>query len=79
MTGRRHLPFNKDVLSPFLLGMAAFITQIYLLREFSAQFFGNEISFAVCLASWFLWGGLGCLWASRFGRHTISPVTRLLQ
>jgi len=72
------IPSNKN-LSPFLLGMSAFITQIYLLREFGAQFFGNEISFAVCLASWFFWGGMGSLWTSRFGQKGVSPVTRLLQ
>jgi spermidine synthase len=55
---RKHLP-------PFLLGFLALSFQIYLLREFSVHFYGNEITFGFILASWFLWGGVGSLFASR--------------
>ena len=55
---RKHLP-------PFLLGFLALSFQIYLLREFSVHFYGHEITFGFILASWFLWGGVGSLFASR--------------
>lgn len=50
---------------PFLLGFLALSFQIYLLREFSVHFYGNEITFGFILASWLLWGGVGSLFASR--------------
>jgi spermidine synthase len=52
-------------LPPFLLGFLALSFQIYLIREFSVHFYGNEIMFGFILASWLLWGGLGSLFASR--------------
>lgn len=50
---------------PFLLGFLALSFQVYLLREFSVHFYGNEITFGFILASWLLWGGAGSLYASR--------------
>jgi len=47
-----------------LLGLLAASLQIFLLREFAAQFYGNELVFGLVLASWLLWGGCGSLWAS---------------
>jgi spermidine synthase len=44
-----------------LLGFMAASFQVYLLREFSAQFYGNELTFGLFLGSWLLWGGLGSL------------------
>ncbi|HMA54931.1 MAG TPA: hypothetical protein VKT17_10735, partial [Acidobacteriota bacterium] len=35
--------------------------QVYLLREFAAEFYGNELIFGLFLGSWLLWGGLGSL------------------
>ncbi|MFQ6110315.1 MAG: hypothetical protein ACE5L7_12260, partial [Candidatus Aminicenantales bacterium] len=55
-----------NVLAPFLLGFIALSFQIFLLREFSVHFYGNEITFGLLLASWLLWGGLGSISASRF-------------
>lgn len=55
---RKHLP-------PFLLGFLALSYQIYLLREFSAHFYGNEITFGFILGSWLFWGGLGSLFAAK--------------
>jgi len=55
---RKHLP-------PFLLGFLALSFQIFLLREFSVHFYGNEITFGFILASWLLWGGLGSTFASK--------------
>jgi spermidine synthase len=48
-------------LPAFLLGFQAGSFQIYLLREFSAVFTGNELTFGLFLGSWLLWGGLGSL------------------
>jgi spermidine synthase len=52
-------------LPPFLLGFLALSFQIYLLREFSVHFYGNEITFGFILAAWLLWGGIGSISASR--------------
>ncbi len=48
-----------------LLGFVATTWQIYLIREFAAQFHGSELTFSFVLAAWLLWGGLGGLWAGR--------------
>lgn len=55
---------NKNA-PPFLLGFLALSFQIFLLREFSVHFYGNEITFGFILASWLLWGGVGSLCASK--------------
>ncbi len=55
---------NKHV-PPFLLGFLALSFQIFLLREFSVHFYGNEITIGFILASWLLWGGVGSLYASK--------------
>ncbi len=62
----------KDTLPAFLLGFMATAFQIYLLREFSAQFYGNELNYGLVLASWLLWGGLGSLAAGRRKRPWTS-------
>ena len=48
----------------FILGLLAASFQIFLLREFAAQFFGNELVFGLVLAAWLFWGGCGSFWAS---------------
>ncbi|MBN2206598.1 MAG: fused MFS/spermidine synthase [Candidatus Aminicenantes bacterium] len=48
-----------------LLGALAMTGQILLLREFAAQFYGNEMTYGLVLASWLLWGGLGSLAGDR--------------
>jgi spermidine synthase len=63
----------KNQLPPFLLGFLALSFQIFLLREFSVHFYGNEITFGFILASWLLWGGLGSLFASRI-RWNVSRL-----
>lgn len=55
----------KNSLPPFLLGFLALSFQIFLLREFSVHFYGNEITFGFILAAWLLWGGLGSITASK--------------
>jgi len=56
-----------------LLGFLATAFQIFLMREFSVHFHGNELTFGFVLASWLLWGGLGSLLASR-----LKPSDRIL-
>jgi len=53
-------------LAAFLLGFIATSSQILLLREFNAHYYGNELTFGLVLASWLLWGGLGSILASRW-------------
>jgi spermidine synthase len=49
----------------FGLGAAAASIQVFFLREFGAQFQGNELVYGLVLAAWLLWGGLGSLRASK--------------
>jgi spermidine synthase len=58
---------------PILLGFLATAFQIFLMREFSVHFHGNELTFGFVLASWLLWGGLGSLLASQ-----LKPSDRIL-
>lgn len=60
----RNLGLRED-LPAFSLGLLATSLQILLLREFSAYFYGNELTFGIVLASWLLWGGLGSLTAGK--------------
>lgn len=54
-------------LSPaFLLGFLATSFQVFLAREFSAHFYGNEMTFGFVLAAWLLWSGLGSILASKY-------------
>jgi spermidine synthase len=46
-------------LSLLLIGFAAIIGQILLIRELLVVFYGNELSTAVVLASWLIWTSLG--------------------
>jgi spermidine synthase len=50
---------------PIVLGFLAIAFQIVLLREFSAFFFGNEITFGIVLGTWLLWGGLGSIFGEK--------------
>jgi spermidine synthase len=63
----------RKYLPPFLLGFLALSFQIFLLREFSVHFYGNEITFGFILASWLLWGGLGSI----FGAKVKWKISRL--
>ncbi len=63
-THTRNLGLRRN-LPAFSLGLLATSLQILLLREFSAYFYGNELTFGIVLASWLLWGGLGSLAAGK--------------
>ena len=43
----------------FLIGFAAIVGQILLIREDLVVFYGNELSTAIILATWLLWTSLG--------------------
>lgn len=55
-----HLGLRRDP-AAFALGFLACSAQIYILREFAAQFQGNEVTYGFVLSAWLLWGGLGSL------------------
>jgi spermidine synthase len=55
-------------LPPFLLGFLAASFQIYVLREFAAEFYGSELVFGLLLGAWLFWGGLGSLARPPAGR-----------
>ncbi len=48
------------------MGFLSLSFQIFLLREFSVHFYGNEITYGLLLAAWLFWGGAGSISASRF-------------
>ncbi|MFC2163500.1 fused MFS/spermidine synthase [Acidobacteriota bacterium] len=56
----------KLSIPPLGLGFLACSFQIILIREFSAHFYGNEITFGLLLGSWLLWGALGSIAAGKF-------------
>jgi len=62
----------------FRLGFLAAAWQIFLLREFAAQFYSSEICLGFVLAFWLLWGGLGSQAAGgdRPGRRTAESCLR---
>ena len=64
------------IIPPFLLGFSATSFQIFLLREFTAHFAGNEMTYGLVFGSWLLWGGLGSLAASRFD-YKLKSLVRL--
>ncbi len=55
----------RPALPALSLGWLAATAQIYLLREFSAQFHGSELTYAFVLAAWLFWGGVGSAVAGR--------------
>jgi spermidine synthase len=62
----------------FLLGLLAASLQVFLLREFSAHFYGNELTFGLVLAGWLFWGGIGSLRASK-NVQSGAGLSRLLE
>lgn len=62
----------RPFIPPLLLGFLSSSFQIILLREFSAHFYGNELTLGIVLASWLLCAGLGSLLARN--RHSARPL-----
>jgi len=54
--------------------------QVLILREFSVQFAGNEITFGIILGAWLLWTGIGSLSGSffKFSRTKFSGLYYLV-
>lgn len=48
-----------------LMGFSFIITQVVVIRELLVVFMGNELSIAIILANWLLWGALGSYLAGR--------------
>jgi len=65
-----------NFIPPFFLGFLSLSFQIFLLREFSVHFYGNEITYGLLLATWLLWGGLGSICSSKF-KFNVSVFPRI--
>ena len=65
-----------NFIPPFFLGFLSLSFQIFLLREFSVHFYGNEITYGLLLATWLLWGGLGSIISSKF-KFNVSVFPRI--
>jgi spermidine synthase len=60
------------IYSVFSLGFTTIITQIILLREFLAVFYGNELVIGIILANWMILTGIGAFLGKYFGYRKIS-------
>jgi len=66
---RRRLP-------SLLLGFLSLSFQIILLREFTAHFYGSELSLGILLAGWLMWAGLGSIAAHRI-RYSVRRLNHI--
>jgi len=57
----------------FLLGGISIVGQIILLREMVTVFYGNEIAYAIILASWLVWVSIGSFSISCFSKYIRNP------
>ncbi len=57
----------------FLLGLTSILAQTILMRDLAAVFYGNELSYAVGLASWLVWVGLGSLFFQEVLKKVRQP------
>ncbi|MBN1870793.1 MAG: methyltransferase domain-containing protein [Candidatus Omnitrophica bacterium] len=71
MKKNRDLPI---VISAFVLGLTSLIGQILLLRELVTVFYGNEMAYAVILASWLFWIAVGSYVAGSLSPFIKSSV-----
>jgi spermidine synthase len=60
------------VFSILALGIAEILTQLVVIREFLAVFYGNELVIGILLANWLLISGIG----SYVGRHVVRIVNK---
>ncbi len=68
---------NPVLLVVIATGISSVVTQLLTIREFLAQFQGNEFVIALILFSWLIQGGLGTI-ISRFFCERMTPSTNLL-
>jgi spermidine synthase len=59
-------------------GISSVLTQLLTIREFLAQFQGNEIVIALILFNWLTLGGIGTLMARVIVRHSRKPTANIL-
>ena len=52
-----------------LIGFAATVAQILVLRELLTVFSGSELAVAVVLAAWLFWTGLGALFGGKISQY----------
>lgn len=61
-----------------ILGITSLIGQVMLIRELMIVFYGNEFFIGWVLFAWFLWVGIGSLWAGKLGHVSASPAPWLI-
>ncbi|MFO7760452.1 MAG: hypothetical protein ACQES8_04635 [Thermodesulfobacteriota bacterium] len=64
---------SKIALVVIATGISSVVTQLVMIREFLAQFEGNEFLIALILFSWLILGGAGT-WLARFSLKWSSPA-----
>lgn len=69
--------------SLLLIGFAAIVGQILLIRELLVVFYGNELSAAIILASWLIWTSIGSATLGRTadvipGKQKVFALVQLL-
>ncbi len=75
MSDDRLLRQRRVPLLACLLGITSIMSQILLLRELITVFYGNEMAYAVILASWLFWVSVGSYAISRLTSITRRPLT----
>jgi spermidine synthase len=68
LKNKNELAINRVVIAT---GISSVVTQLLTIREFLAQFNGNEFIIALILFNWLVLGGIGTLLA-----HTVSKSSR---
>ena len=59
------------------IGLSSVVMQLVLVREFLAQFHGNEFTISLIFFSWLILGGMGAWLALLAIRHAPASLTRL--
>jgi spermidine synthase len=59
-------------------GIASVAVQLVLVREYLAQFRGNEVIIALIFFCWLVFGGMGTALSSGFGKRRRPPTTEFL-
>ena len=65
---------NRVIVSAFILGFTSITGQVLLLRELITVFYGNEMAYAVILASWLFWVAVGSYAASFLSHRIKNPA-----
>ncbi len=67
---------KRIIFALFLIGFAAILGQIILMRELLVVFYGNELSTGVVLANWLIWTSAGALLVGKLARLWRERVTK---